>query len=105
MSTRLEIGVGEKRDVLVVPVNAVFDRAGVAVCHRVGLFGSQTHRVELGESDDVFVEIRSGLREGQRVALLDVSGAGTQPTPSEDTLGFRPRLLAQPAGAPPLAPR
>jgi multidrug efflux pump subunit AcrA (membrane-fusion protein) len=105
MSARVEVTVGERRDALLVPVNAVFDRGG-AVCHVQGLLGSETRRVELGDSDDVFVEVRSGLQEGERVALLDAgAGAAPPPPPGAALQGLRSRLSGQPAGAPSLAPR
>jgi HlyD family secretion protein len=71
MSARVEVFVGERHDVLLAPVNAVFQRGTVAVCHVLSLFGVETRPVTLGESDDVLVEVLSGLREGERVALVD----------------------------------
>jgi HlyD family secretion protein len=106
MTARVEILVGEKHDVLLLPISAVFDRQGGSVCRVVGMFGVDTRAVELGESDDVFVEIRTGLREGERVALLD-GGSGTTPrAPAPPAQSMRSRLSG--AGAPaltPLAPR
>jgi multidrug efflux pump subunit AcrA (membrane-fusion protein) len=104
MSARVEVAVGERRDVLLAPVNAVFEREGARVCHVLGLFGAETRPVELGESDDVFVEVRSGLAEGERLALLD-AGATPSGAPAGGLDGLRSRLLGPPGGAAPLAPR
>jgi HlyD family secretion protein len=104
MSARLEIEVGERRDVLQVPINAVFERDGTSVCHVLGLLGARPRAVELGDSDDVFVEVRSGLREGERVTLLDVSAGGAPVRALPHEQGLRSRLSGSPA-APALAPR
>jgi multidrug resistance efflux pump len=105
MSARVEIVVGERRDALLVPVNGVFERHGLPVCHVIGLFGSTTRAIEVGDSDDVFLEVRSGLDEGERVALLDVAGATARAgPPAAGAQGMRSRLPSQ-GGAPQLAPR
>lgn len=103
MTARVDVLVSERQDALLVPVNAVFDRQGIPVCHVVHAFGSDTRQVELGESDDFFAEVRAGLREGDRVMLTDVSGgpASRLASPSPGT----PSLIrsGEPQGA--LAPR
>jgi hypothetical protein len=71
----------------------------------IGLFGSTTRAIEVGDSDDVFLEVRSGLDEGERVALLDVAGATARAgPPAAGAQGMRSRLPSQ-GGAPQLAPR
>jgi HlyD family secretion protein len=106
MTARVDVMLGERRGVLLAPVNAIFERQGAPVCHVVRAFGVDTRPVELGESDGFFVEVRAGLRPGDRVALTDVAGtparagapaAGGQ---AAGTLG-RPALPAER----PLAPR
>lgn len=75
MTARVDVLVGERKDVLLMPVNAVFDRQGVLVAHRVGLLGVETRQIELGDANELEVEIKAGLAEGDRVALTDVGGA------------------------------
>jgi multidrug efflux pump subunit AcrA (membrane-fusion protein) len=72
MTARVEILAGEKRDVLLVPVNAVFDHEGLPVCHVVRRFRTETRQVALGDSNGLYVEVRGGLEDGERVALTDI---------------------------------
>jgi multidrug efflux pump subunit AcrA (membrane-fusion protein) len=72
MTARVEVLVGEREDVLLVPVNAVFERNGELVCHVLGSFGAETRHVELGDSDGLVVEVVAGLSEGDQVSLTDV---------------------------------
>ena len=107
MTARVDILVGERKDVLLVPVNAVFERQGITVCHVFRAFRVETRQVELGETDDVFAEVRAGLRDGDRVALADVStgqpqapGAAASPAYSS-----QPYQRALDQRGTPLAPR
>jgi multidrug resistance efflux pump len=77
MTARVDLSLGERPNVLLVPINAVFERQGLPVSHVVGRFGTETRMVQLGESNDAFVEVVAGLREGERVGLQDVSGTTT----------------------------
>ena len=76
MTARADVIVGTRENVLLVPVNAVFEERGAFVCHVQERFGVDTRQVELGESNDRFVEILAGLREGEQV-LLTAPAAGT----------------------------
>jgi multidrug efflux pump subunit AcrA (membrane-fusion protein) len=75
MTARVDVLLGERRDVLLLPVNAVFERQGQRVCHVLGPNGTEAVAVQLGESNDLFVEVTSGVREGDRVALTDVASS------------------------------
>ena len=75
MTARADIIVGTRPDVLLVPVNAIFERQGRFVAHVVGLRGAETRAVDVGESNDVLIEITGGLREGEQVALTDRTNA------------------------------
>ena len=76
MTARVDIIVGERQDVLLLPTNAVFERDGVYVCHVVHPFGFKTQQVELGETNSLHVEVLAGLEEGDQVALTDLSTGG-----------------------------
>jgi multidrug efflux pump subunit AcrA (membrane-fusion protein) len=78
MTARADIVVGTRTGVLLVPVNAVFQQRDVTVCHVVRPFGIETRQVELGESNDVMVEVVSGLSDGDQVTLTD-PGKGATP--------------------------
>jgi hypothetical protein len=103
----VDIVVGEKDDVLLLPINAVFESDGLPVANVVRPWGVDRRTVELGESNDIHVEVLGGLKEGDRVALVDF--AATAPVSSGAGLpsggGLRPRL--PPAGGEPerLAPQ
>jgi HlyD family secretion protein len=89
MTARADIVVGTRTDVLLVPVNAVFEQQGAAVCHVVGRFGIETRRVELGESNGVVVEVIAGLQEGDRVMLTEPGRSGTPAAPGAGGLQNR----------------
>src|SRR6185295_1484972 len=82
MTARADIVVGTRTDVLVVPVNAVFAQQDGTVCHVVRPLGIETRRVELGESNDLMVEVVSGLSDGERVTLTDPGRAATPAAPA-----------------------
>jgi len=82
MTARADIIVGTRTGVLLVPVNAVFERQGMAVCHVVNRFGIETRQVQLGESNGVLVEVIAGLQEDDRVLLTEPGRSGT-PAPAQ----------------------
>jgi hypothetical protein len=78
MSAVVEIHVDRLEDILSIPVQAVVQIERDTWCY-VDLDGRTEQRmIELGRTNDKFIEIRSGLAEGDRVvlnpmALLDES--------------------------------
>ena len=83
-SAQVEIKIGEVKDVLSVPIQAVYAKEGSFFCYRQD--GAKVERisVEPGASNDAFVEIKSGLSEGDRVLLHDpeiAPGAAQAETP------------------------
>jgi multidrug resistance efflux pump len=85
MTARADIVVGTRSSVLLVPVSAVFEDRGTAICHVATAFGVETRPVRLGESNGVVVEVVAGLREGERVALIDPGRTGTPTAPAAGT--------------------
>ena len=79
MTARVDIVVTERRDVLLVPVNAVFERADHLVANVVTRWSIDPRLVELGATGDLFAEVLGGLTEGDRVALLDTPATGISP--------------------------
>lgn len=69
MTTHVRIIVEEKRDVLVVPNNAVRFEEGKNVVYVGGKEKSQRREVTLGIRDDRHTEIVSGLKEGETVVI------------------------------------
>src|SRR6185436_4000835 len=56
MTARADIVLGTRSDVLLLPVNAVFEHQGALVAHVVRASGSEARTVSLGESNDTLVE-------------------------------------------------
>ena len=70
MTARVDITVGERPDVLRVPVNAIFDRDGMTVVNVLRGGRIEPRQVELGEQNPRFVEVLAGVAEGDRVMLV-----------------------------------
>lgn len=81
MTARVDVWLGERRDVLLVPVNAVFERRSGNVVHVSNRFGIETRPVQLGESDGTMVEVIAGLRDGDRVTLTDSGSVAAEVSP------------------------
>ena len=81
MSARADIVVGTRSDVLLLPINAIFEQRGQLVAHVIGATGPETRALNIGESSDVMVEVLDGVREGEQVMLNDPGRA--VPLPSE----------------------
>jgi HlyD family secretion protein len=79
MTARLDLLVAERHDVLLVPVNAIFEREDHLVANVITGWSSEHRQVELGATGDLFAEVVSGLDEGDHVALLDTPPAGNAP--------------------------
>lgn len=84
MTATVRIHVTERADALMVPVNAVFERGGRRVVHVVGSRGIETRPVALGQSNELYVEVLEGLREGERVRLSDVAPGGAESHPQSE---------------------
>jgi HlyD family secretion protein len=69
MSAKVEILVNHLDDVVHVPVQAVSPDGGKQVCYVVRGLKPERREVEVGEFNDEFMEIKSGLKEGERVLL------------------------------------
>jgi HlyD family secretion protein len=101
MTARADILVGTRSDVLMVPVNAIFEQQGKYVVHVVSRFGVETRPVDIGETNDVAVEVVSGLQEGDQVLLTDPargarSGGAAAPPPGRSIAGSAAGNALQP---------
>jgi multidrug efflux pump subunit AcrA (membrane-fusion protein) len=71
MTARADIQLGERRDVLLAPLNAVFEHDGALVAHVVSRSGIETRQVQIGEASETEIEILGGVHEGERLSLTD----------------------------------
>jgi multidrug resistance efflux pump len=75
MSARVEILVKELTNVVYVPIQAVVPVKGKTVCFvAAGVGSSEMRPVEVGEYNDEFIEIRGGLKDGDKVLLRAPEG-------------------------------
>jgi RND family efflux transporter MFP subunit len=68
MTGKVEVTIQELHDVLYVPIQSVVSVGEAKVCYVLGS-GPQRRAVETGLFNDNFVEIKSGLAEGEQVLL------------------------------------
>lgn len=71
MNVRVTILAGEVKDMLRAPVQAVFVREGIRVCYVRTDDGIRIQHVGTGRSSKEFVQIASGLNEGDRILLQE----------------------------------
>jgi hypothetical protein len=69
MSARVEIIIDHLKDVLTVPIQSVITDTGNKYCYALGSNVPRKCRVELGAFNADFVEVKSGISEGDRVLL------------------------------------
>ncbi len=69
MTAKVEIIIEELKDVISVPIQAVTSREGKKICYVLGGKGAEQREVKTGGFNDNFVEIKSGLVEGEEVLL------------------------------------
>ncbi|HOX36664.1 MAG TPA: efflux RND transporter periplasmic adaptor subunit [Candidatus Brocadiia bacterium] len=69
MSARVEMLADKVVDTVMVPVQAVTRRGDDSYCYIVGLGSPEKRKVVVGKSSDKFIQIISGLAEGEKVLL------------------------------------
>ena len=101
---RVELGVAERGDVVMVPEEALLQRAdGVMLYRIVGADRVQRVRVETGVFNDGWVEVRGAIGEGDHVMVRGQSGLVDGGVVSIRTRDGRPidqPQVASPAGSP-----
>ncbi len=98
MGAKAEIIVATVPGVLAVPVQAVTASANMRFCYVMQRGVPVLRRVETGQSSDNFVEIKSGLREGEMVLLHAPA------TLAKDLEAARSEAALEKPQAPPPAP-
>jgi len=69
MSAKVEILVKELRDVVHIPLQAIAMMSGKQFCYVVAGGRAEAREVVIGDFNDDFIEIKSGLKEGEKVLL------------------------------------
>ncbi|MEO1526230.1 MAG: hypothetical protein AAFX06_12390 [Planctomycetota bacterium] len=69
MSAEIEVILATHSDVLLIPVAAVVETEEGVFCWVQGEADPQKRLIELGDSNDVFIEVLAGLNEGEEVIL------------------------------------
>ena len=100
MTAKAEILVNKLDDVVHVPVQAVSPSEGKQVCYVVNGSDQERREVVIGEFNDEFIEIKSGLKEGERVLLRAPQSQPGAPGSATNTPAVEPDAPAPstPAG-------
>ena len=69
MSAKVEVIIDELKDVLSVPIQTVITQEGTKLCYVMTDNGPERREVEMGLFNDNFIEIKSGLVEGEKILL------------------------------------
>jgi multidrug resistance efflux pump len=96
MSAKVEVLVDRLADVLYVPVQAVSSYERNQVCYLANGRKPERRVVEVGEFNDSFIEVKSGLKEGERVLLRAAEAPPADQGPAGDT-GQKPKTAPKPA--------
>ena len=83
MTARVDIRVGERRDVVRLPVSALFERDGLTLVNVRRGGRVEARQVELGEQNPRFAEVLAGVSEGESVMLVGEPGGGGEPPRGE----------------------
>ncbi len=78
MTARVDIRVGERQDVVRLPVSALFERDGLTLVNLRRGGRVEATQVELGEQNPRFVEVLAGVAEGERVMLVGEPAGGAE---------------------------
>ncbi len=107
MSAKVEILVKNLGDVLYVPVQAISPSNGKQICYVSQGFKPERREVEVGEFNDEFIEVKNGLKEGERVLLRAAGSSESEPVTQEksprENEAEKPAAPATPAAAAPKA--
>jgi HlyD family secretion protein len=103
MSAKVEVFANCLSNVVYVPVQAVSPLEGKQVCYVANGRKPECRPVEVGEFNDEFIEIKNGLKEGERVLLRAVETPApekTEENPQQPPAGkAAPKPAAPPATA------
>ena len=99
MSAEVEVIMAVHEDVLTVPVAAVVETEEGAFCWVQTAVGPERRILDLGDSNDVFIEVKGGLSEGEEVVLNPVALIEEARTDALTTMDGGPSESAADEGA------
>jgi multidrug resistance efflux pump len=94
MSAKIEIMVDRLDDVVYVPIQAITPIEGKRVCYVLN-GKPEPREVEVGQFNDEFIEIKKGMKEGEKVLLRPPEGAQPQ---QEKEPKQQPKPVVPPGG-------
>ncbi len=97
LSAQVEILIDRLEDVLYVPLQAVSEEEGKRVCYVVTGGAPERRVVETGAFNDAFIEIKSGVNEGERLLLRAPTAGPEESKPEAEDSKQRPNRQ-KPAG-------
>ncbi|PHQ31805.1 efflux RND transporter periplasmic adaptor subunit [Rhodopirellula bahusiensis] len=99
MSAEVDIILAVHEDVLTIPVAAVVETEDGTFCWVKSEAGPQKRLIELGDSNDVFIEVLAGLTEGDEVVLNPTALISEAEEDARTTLSQQQSETAQKAKA------
>ena len=103
MSVKVEILVNKVENCVYVPVQAVSPDGGKQVCFIPHGLKQERREVQVGEFNDEFIEVKSGISEGERVLLRPPDGLEPQ-KPGKDQKEKTPENKKDQPSAPVVVP-
>jgi multidrug resistance efflux pump len=100
MSAKVEVFANCLSNVVYVPVQAVSPSEGKQVCYIANGRKSECRTVEVGDFNDEFIEIKGGLKEGERVLLRAMESQAPEKTDGKPLQAPAGKVAPQPAVAP-----
>jgi HlyD family secretion protein len=101
MSAKVEILVNKLDNCVYVPMQAVSPEGEKQVCYVSRGLNSERREVQVGEFNDEFIELKSGISEGERVLLRapEAAAPGAEKTPDKEKKPETDRQKQAPAPA------
>lgn len=101
MTADVSIYITSKSDVLAIPSGAVLDVRGKTMVKKVNGSNTELIEVELGDTNSSYVEVLSGLQEGDRIMVIQKADTSTQNS-SNSRSKQRRNMMGGMGGPPPM---
>ncbi|MDB6124651.1 MAG: Efflux transporter, family, subunit [Pedosphaera sp.] len=98
MSAKAEILIKELPDVVYVPIQAVNTEGNKQICYLAHGSRQERHEIETGEFNDEFIEVKNGIKEGDKVCLRSPEDSGSKDKKNEEPAEKKKENAAPDAG-------